>query len=133
MTNYRRDIAKITSTMLGVEDHGILTVWLTVDYGGSGQGIGGYSLDGPTHDDDGKFLGRVGSAFGMEFVARTMRACGVDKWEDLKGRTIYVLQDLPDDESAWGTSKVVGIENLPTERGERFIFADLAVEMAVSA
>lgn len=134
MTEYRKDIAKITSTMLGVEDHGILTVWMTVSYGGSsGQGIGGYCLDEPTHDVDGKFTGRVGTTYGMEFVARIMRACGVDKWEDLKGRTIYVLQNIPEGRSTLGTSAVVGIENLPTERGERFVFADLAAEMAVSA
>lgn len=124
----RQDIAKITGTMLGYEDHGILTCMLTVEYGGgSGQGIGGYCLDTPVKDD-GRFVCRVGTAYGMEFVARVLRACGVDKWEDVKGRTIYVLQDLPEGEAAWGTSRVVGIENLPTERGERFIFADLAAE-----
>lgn len=128
----RRDIAKITSTMLGVEDHGILTCHLIVDYGGGGQSIGGYALDTPTHDENGRFSGRVGTAYGMEFVARVMRACGVDKWEDVKGRTIFVLQDLADGEPSWGTSKVVGIENLPTERGERFIFAELHSEMALS-
>ena len=32
--------AKITSTHLGQEDHGIFTAWLQLDYGGSGQGFG---------------------------------------------------------------------------------------------
>lgn len=129
----RRDIAKITSTSLGYEDHGILTAMLTVDYGGSGQGIGGYSLDGPEHDADDKFLRRVGSAFGMEFVARIIRACGVQSWEQVKGRTIFVLQDLDEGTLAWGTARVLGIENLPTEKGERFLFADLAAEFKVDA
>jgi hypothetical protein len=64
----------------------------------------------------------------MEFVARLMRACGVSSWEKLVGRTIFVLQDLPEGASSLGTSSVVGIENLPTEPGERFVFADLASE-----
>lgn len=124
----RKDIAKITDTMLGVEDHGILTCYLTVDYGGSGQLIGGYGLDNPVKDENGKFLRREGTAFGMEFIARVIRACGVMKWEDVKGRTIYVLQDLEADSPAWGSSKVMGIENLPTEPGEQFIFQDLIDE-----
>ena len=37
--------AIITGTYLGIEDHGILTFWLYLDYGGSGQGFGGYQLD----------------------------------------------------------------------------------------
>jgi hypothetical protein len=126
VSEYRKDIAKITSTMLGVEDHGILTCSLVVEYGkGSGQSVGGYCLDGPVKDSDGKFAGRVGTGYGMEFVSRIMRACGVSSWEKLTGRTIFVLQDLPEGSSALGTSAVVGIENLPTEPGERFIFAEL--------
>lgn len=126
----RRDIAKITSTMLGYEDHGILTCYLTVDYGSGGcQGVGGYGMDMPIRDDDDRFVKRVGTAYGMEFVCRIIKACGVETWEQVKGRTIFVLQDLPEDASAWGTSRVIGIENLPTERGERFIFADLYEEM----
>lgn len=116
-----KEIAKITSTALGYEDHGILSSMLFVDYGGGTcQGIGGYSLDEPTHDADGKFLGRRGSAYGCEFIARTLKACGVDSWEKIKGRTIYVLKE----DDRWG-AKVLGIAPLPTEPGEPFMFADL--------
>lgn len=122
---YRRDIAKIASTRLGVEDHGVLTAYLTVDYGGGAvQAIGGYGLD----RYDAELKRRVGTAYGCEFIARVIRACGVTKWEDVAGRTIYVLQDLPEGVAVLGTAKVVGIENLPTEPGERFVFADLADE-----
>lgn len=124
----RKDIAKITDTMLGTESHGIFTCYLTVDYGGSGQSVGGYSLDTPIQDENGKHAGRIGTGYGMEFIIRVMRACGVSKWEDVKGRTIFVLQDLEPDALALGTAKVLGIENLPTEKGEQFIFADLAKE-----
>lgn len=125
MSEYRKDLAKITSTMLGYESHGILTCMLMVDYGGLCQGVGNYSFDQPVHDEGGAFVGRFGTAYGMEFVARVIRACGVDTWEELKGRTIFVLQDLDAENSGWGSSSVVGIENLPTERGERFVFSRL--------
>jgi hypothetical protein len=126
----RRDVAKITDTFLGWEDHGRLTVVLTVDYGGSAQGVGGYALDEPLFED-GRFVRRVGTAYGMEFVAQVMRACGVDRWEAVKGRTVYVLQDLDEGDLSWGTSKVLGIEPLPTERGVPFIFDDLVEDFTV--
>lgn len=130
MSDYRKDVAKITDAFLGLEAHGIFTLQLFVDYGNSGcQGVGGYGLDVPVKKLDGSHSHRAGSAYGHEFIIRTMRACGVDEWSKIVGRTIYVLQDLPEGSSALGTSKVVGIENLPTEPGERFVFADLAEQM----
>jgi hypothetical protein len=116
---YHREIGKVTDTELGWESHGILTVYLRMDYGHSGQSIGGYCLDKPIHED-GAFKGRIGSAYGMEFVRRLIKACGVEKWEDVKGRTVFVLR-----ESDRLNAKVLGVENLPTERGERFLFSDL--------
>ena len=44
--------AMIRSVALEYEDHGILTCWLHLDYGGSCQGFGGYSLD--KHNKDKK-------------------------------------------------------------------------------
>lgn len=79
--------AQIIATMLGVEDHGIFTVMLSLDYGGSGQGFGGWALDGKGEPRGGE---RVGTAWGMEFIARVMRTVGVKKWEDLKGKFIRV-------------------------------------------
>lgn len=119
MTEFK-EIAKIESTMLGYEDHGILSTMLFVNYGGSSQGVGGYALD--SYDKEAKR--RIGTAYGCEFIIRTMKACGVDSWEKVKGRTIYVLKE----NDSWG--KVLGIENLPTERGNRFIFADLFEELS---
>lgn len=109
-------IARIDSTFLGWEDHGILTAYLRLDYGSASQSTPGYTLDEPDGQRD-----RVGIAFGMEFVARIMRAVGVDEWGKLKGRTIFALVE---------GGQVVGIEPLPTERGERFIFRELAEAMA---
>ncbi len=129
MSDRHYSIAKVESTKLGYEDHGILTVWLIVKYGkGSGQGVGGYCLDQPMRDANGEHLGRFGSAYGCEFIARTIKACGVDNWEQIVGRTIYVVRDS---DNEWA-GKVVGIAPLPTEPGTEFIFADID-EMAVTA
>jgi hypothetical protein len=117
-------IAKVEETMLGVEDHGILTATLHVTYGGSGQGIGGYALDNPDPDmGDSADTRRIGTAYGMEWIARCIRACGVDRWERIKGRTIIVLF-----ESERFGARPIGIAPLPTEPGAPFIFADLTRE-----
>lgn len=125
MTGLVKQIGKITRTSLGYEDHGILTAYITFDFGGSGQSFGGYGLDEPLWEhpdanglDRGEFLGRRGVAWGMEFVARVIKACGVDSWEKLPGRTVFVLR-----EKEYGP--IVGIEPLPTEQGKRFLVADL--------
>jgi len=71
--------ALIESTMLGVEDHGILSCFLHLKYDGSGQGFGGYSLDTYNGKE------REGTAWGMEFVRRILEVLEADKWEDLPG------------------------------------------------
>jgi hypothetical protein len=107
-----RRIAKIDETMLGWEDHGIFTCVVGLDYGGSHQGAGMYMLD--TFDK--KADRRVGTAEGTEFLMRFLRACGVDRWERLKGRTVYAVATH---------TKVLAIEPLPTEPGVEFWFDDL--------
>jgi len=96
-----RELARIERTHLGFEDHGILTLSLQVNYGSASQGIGGYPI-----------LTNAGP-----WIDRILQACGVGQWEKLVGRTIYVLTD--------GHRRVVGIENLPTEQGNRFLFAEV--------
>jgi hypothetical protein len=81
--------ARIRKASLGIEDHGIMTCMLYLDYQGSAQGFGGYSLD--TYDDTVKR--RVGTAYGMEWIIRLLRAVGVDNWEDLVGQNVRVDGD----------------------------------------
>lgn len=117
-------IAKIENTHLG-EDHGVLTAYLFVDYGEGGkQGIGGYSLDRYNRETE----QRVGTAYGCEFIRRLMLACGVSTWEKLSGRTVYAICNRA--EPAGFGHKVIGIEPLPTEPGEPFIFSELAAEFS---
>jgi hypothetical protein len=82
--------AVIEQTMLGIEDHGLLTVYVHLDYGDGGhQGFGGYGLDRPVKID-GKHSHREGTAYGMEFISQIMKVAGVAKWEDLVGQHVRV-------------------------------------------
>ena len=83
----------IMATMLGFEDHGIMTAWITCDFGGSGQGFGGFGMDGPIKDADGKHLRREGVAWGMEFLRRVLETLEVREWEQLKGKPIRIRRD----------------------------------------
>ena len=72
--------AKIVSTMLGIEDHGIMTCMLTLDYGGVTQGFGGYNLKyGP---------------YGVKFLREILETVGVSEWEDLPGKHIRAVSNL---------------------------------------
>jgi hypothetical protein len=107
-------IAKIADTFLGREDHGILTAYLTVDYGGAQQSVGGYFFDEP---DPANKRRRRGLAQCADFIAAALACCDVDSWEKLKGRTVYVRFD--------DNRRPVGMAPLPTEHGRPFLFADV--------
>lgn len=94
--------AIIKSTMLGIEDHGIMSFYLNLDYGGSGQSAGGYCLDNPIHQGN-TFIRRIGTAGGMSLIMEIMEVVGVGKWEDLKNTHIRVKAD---------NSKVYAIGNI---------------------
>jgi len=68
--------AQIDRTFFGIEDHGILTFFIHLQYDECGyQGFGGYSLDG--HGEGwGKWL---------LFVRALLRALEIEKWEELPG------------------------------------------------
>ena len=84
-------IAKITGTMLGVEDHGIFTAMVYVEYGGGAQGIGGFALACPTHKTE-EFVFN-GNDYAAKFILGVLSAAGVPTWERLNGRTLFVLFD----------------------------------------
>lgn len=81
--------ARIESTMLGIEDHGIMTFMVTLNYGSSGQGYDGYSFD--SYNKETKK--RVGNAFGIEAIRSLLEAVGVTCWEDLKGKYVRVERE----------------------------------------
>ena len=112
-----KSIAKINSTTLGFEGHGILTAILDVSYGsGVVQGVGGIALD-YWSDKAGK---RIASSMCGQFVLGVLRATGAESWEQVKGRTVFVLRD-----SDAFHAQPIGLAPLPTESGEAFLFDEL--------
>jgi hypothetical protein len=74
--------AIIEGTTLGVEDHGIFTAMISLDYGDSGhQGFGGYAFD-EWQEEKKK---RVGVGFGIDFIRSVLETLEVETWEDLIG------------------------------------------------
>lgn len=84
--------AIIERTMLGYEDHGILTCFLHLKQDGRGQGFGGYGLDGiPKKDKKGNRFGdRQPSVFCGFWIKRILETVGANKWEDLEGKHVRV-------------------------------------------
>ena len=82
--------AVIEKATITNDDHGVLSAWLFLDYGGSGQGFGGYALYLPKDFTHSKHQPN----FAGHFIWRVMEIAGVSKWEQLAGRTIRVLADF---------------------------------------
>lgn len=83
---YTLNLGTINYTHIGPEDHGIFSVNVDFSFGGSGQGTGHYSLG-----EHGEYLGT--------FVKNFLDVVGVDEWEKLRGRSVFVLRRADD---GWG-------------------------------
>lgn len=77
-TKYEMHLATVQESFLGQEDHGIFTWILTLDYGGSHQGAGTYSLNNPTN------LGR--------HIQELCKFFGTD-WNRIAGRRVFALKE----------------------------------------
>jgi len=98
--------AKIVGTMLGFEDHGIMTFFISLEFKNGGVGFGGYALDTWDKTQD----KRVGAGVGIDCLKEIMETVGVERWEDLKGKHVMVESE------GWG-GKALGIRNiLDTEK-----------------
>jgi len=81
--------AVITSATITNDDHGLLTAWIQLDFGGSGQGFGGFALYLPndfSHSNNQR-------NFAGHFIWRMMEVAGVDEWSKLPGKTIRAKGD----------------------------------------
>lgn len=77
--------ATIESVSLSKEEHNCLTVWVHLNYGGSGQGFGGYALYLPKSFKHHKINSLAG-----HFIWRVMEIADVCEWDNLAGKTIRV-------------------------------------------
>lgn len=77
--------AIIKSATITNDDHGVLSAWLMLDYGGSGQGFGGLALYLPKGYAHHKLASVAG-----HFIWRCMEVADVTRWENLAGKTIRV-------------------------------------------
>lgn len=77
--------AIIRSVKLGFSDRGFLDAWLDLDYGGSGQGFGGYTLYLPPSFSHHKLESPAG-----HFLFRAMVVAGVESWDQMAGRSVRV-------------------------------------------
>lgn len=85
--------ARIKSTMLGREDHGIMTFMIYIKANDFSCGVGGYCLD--QYDSEAKT--RAFRAESMEAISKILDVVGVDKWEDLPGKYIRF------EDNGWGS------------------------------
>ena len=69
-------------------DQGFVSAWLTLDYGGEGQGFGGFKLYKPKGEKD--YLGY--------FVYRCFQTLEVNEWNDLINLAIRVKKKTLEDE-----------------------------------
>lgn len=93
--------AKIQSTMLGRENHGIMTFMIYIAADGVTCGVGGYCLD----EFNSTTQTRVFRAKSMEAISKVLEVVGVDKWEDLPEKYIRF------EDNGWG-STVTKIGNI---------------------
>ena len=77
--------AVIESAEITMADRGILDCWLTLDFGVTSQGFGGYALYLPKAFKHHEILSVAG-----HHLFRIMEIAGVEKWSQLKGKTIRV-------------------------------------------
>ena len=85
--NVRNAIIKGVS--LDIE-RGILTGWIELDYGGYSQLLSGEFFLHMQDNDENK---KNNNQSPGHFIMRCMQIGGVQRWEDLKGKTIRVISD----------------------------------------
>lgn len=104
-----RSLARIKQVTLGIEDHGILTSYLHLEYaepgqkiGGTGQGFGGYGL---------------GGEYTALWIEGVLKAVGVDEWSKLVGKLVWADHEQVKVHRIVGVD--TGIEFDPTKWKER--------------
>lgn len=92
--------AIIEKADITIERGFILTAMVHLDFGGSGQGFGGYTLGGT---GDAKCADHTGPNYAAEFIAKCMSVAGVERWDQMRGKTVRVRKD-----TEWGQITAIG-------------------------
>ncbi len=108
-----RQLGKIDDVNLTIEDHGILTLQIGFDFGGTHQGFGGYCLD--TYNKETEH--REGHACGTDFILRLLKTFEVSTLEAIKGKPAYALREK-------GSQKIVGLETPEFDGSNKFLIED---------
>ncbi len=88
------------------------TFSLNFDFGGDGQqGFGGYCLDTGN--------GKDSTASTGDLIRSIIEVCGVEKWEDIKEKTVFALYE----KDGWNQS-IIGIKGLPFESNKTFLIKE---------
>lgn len=84
----KKQLAKITSAKLEIQERGILNFWIFVKYeNGGNQGIGGIALDEYSKEKE----GRIGTAYGCEVIRQLLLCLGVNDFSEMKGKMIWAI------------------------------------------
>lgn len=115
----KKELARISSATLEIQERGILNFWIHVDYeNGFSQGIGGIALD--TYDE--KTKTRIGTAFGCELIRQLLLVLNVNDFSEMNNKNIWVLTE---DSSSLIGIKPIGIQTLRADGGKQIIFNDI--------
>ena len=116
-----KELATIKSASLEMQERGILTFWIIVDYeNGCSQGVGGIALD-TWYEVKGT---RKGTAYGCELIRQLLLCMNVNDFSEMAGKNIFVLgegQDLS------FTPK--GIQALRSDGGKKVVFNEIFSDM----
>lgn len=114
MSDRAKELGKVDRVFFGFEDHGILTCWVHLSFGGTGQGFGGCALD--ESNEKGR---RVGTAGGLDFILRLLELFKVDELGKIAGRTVYALRET----DSYG-APIIGLEVPAFDGGGSFRLKD---------
>lgn len=120
--NLTKQLARVEDCYMEIEDHGILTCWLSLHKEeGFHQSFGGCSLDG--YDENLKR--RIGSASGMDWVLRLLQIFSVSRLEEIKGKMCYALYEND-------SELIKGIKTLDIDGGHEFLISDWRKQWGIS-
>ncbi len=121
-----RQLAKISSANLEIQERGILNFWIFVDYeDGAGQGVGGIALDQFDKEKD----RRIGTAYGCEMIRRLLLCLSVNDFSEMKGKHVWVYG-----EGEGLSFKPLGLAplHIDNSKSETLIFDDVSKEFGIN-